>query len=246
MLDFAGRQPLDVESVNRRALQNARHDGSAGKADFDQADRVEQPLAAALLEPTPKPPGFDQQWDIIGMFEIGLADDPRLAMRTSLVVPRRKTIEDNGPGAAPGELTGSRGSHAAGTDHDHVAGFHRWASLLPAVPRAARTRAKAIAARPPSGQRWSIEGAWADGGLNAQLLIALAIENLFFCGRSQFFFIERVFRGRPPACRSVPAQSRIPGRFSIKSRFLMALVGRGATSIQIFFAAIVDFTLVGD
>ena len=72
--DVGTRQDLVLDAVGSARAKNAVEDLGAA---LDDPGRVQQPLAGVALELVPELVRAAQQWDVVGMLEVGEPDDPR-------------------------------------------------------------------------------------------------------------------------------------------------------------------------
>ena len=75
-------------------------------------------LACACFEFDPLAIGLEQQRYVIGMFEIGLANDSRLPVRTTPTVRHRMLIDSKDARATLRQSTDYRTSHPPAADDD--------------------------------------------------------------------------------------------------------------------------------
>ena len=73
-----------------------------------------------MLQLGPELVGAFEKRHVVGMFEIGLADDPGLAVGTAPVVAGRKLVDAQHPRPASGQVIQRGAAHAAAADDDNV------------------------------------------------------------------------------------------------------------------------------
>src|SRR5581483_10953928 len=93
---------------------------AAGRAEVDAAGERHQ-SAVELFEQLVG--AFEQRY-VRGVLEVGLPDDPGLAVAGAHGVRRAEALEPEHPGAAGGEMPGGGTAHAAQPDHDDVVAGH--------------------------------------------------------------------------------------------------------------------------
>ena len=89
-----GRERLDVQAVGTGRQERPRHDGAAGRARHHQTRLDEQLATGCRLQLPPRLVGPQQERHVVGMLVIGLADEPRLPVRTAAIMGQRKSVED--------------------------------------------------------------------------------------------------------------------------------------------------------
>ena len=72
----------------------------------------------------PEPVAFEQQRHVVGMLEIGLANDAGVAVGAAAVVRRVEAVDADGPHAAAGQLVESGAADAASAEDDGVVSGH--------------------------------------------------------------------------------------------------------------------------
>src|SRR5579871_5158064 len=103
-----------------------------------------QPLS--LLQVVPALEGPADEWDVIRVFVIGLANDARVAMRAAAIMAQGELLQGENAPSAASQFAGRRRTHAADTDDDHVKriGPHRRPHHIP-NPGRIRTRSSSVA-----------------------------------------------------------------------------------------------------
>ena len=81
-------------------------------------------LVGVGFEIGPKVVGAVEEGDVVGVFEIPLADDAGLAVGAAAVVGDVELFEAEDVGAALGEMVDRGGTHAAEADDDDVVRGH--------------------------------------------------------------------------------------------------------------------------
>jgi len=114
------RHRFHRQLVQRRRLEHTGNQRIADWSDAQAGALRQQVPALALLQVVPAPVGPVQQWHIIGMFVIGLADDAREAVRAAAVVDQRMLLQSQHAPAAPGQLKYRSRAHAAHTNHNDI------------------------------------------------------------------------------------------------------------------------------
>ena len=66
-----------------------------------------------------------QQRNIVGVFEVGLADDSRASVRTSAIMPDRELFQHEHAPATACKFIGGGATHTAGAQNDDVEILHR-------------------------------------------------------------------------------------------------------------------------
>jgi len=79
--NFLGGEQFDLNRMFLRGTQHTGHNCAVLRTDFNQANLLEQFPTSNGLKPMPKPIRLFQQRYVIGMLEIRLSNDARLAMR---------------------------------------------------------------------------------------------------------------------------------------------------------------------
>ena len=109
------------------SVRRGEHPGDdfrIGCADAQYTAFNQQPLTRRLLQVVPSLVGTAQERNVIGMLEIGLADDARFAVRAAAAMPDGELLDSQYAVTAPGQFKGGRRPHAAQPEHDDVVGFH--------------------------------------------------------------------------------------------------------------------------
>ena len=117
-----GLQGVVPDVVQPRRHERARHDGGAGMAHFQDAGRGEQGLAANPLEGAPPVVGAAEQGHVGGVFEIGQANGPALAMRRTAIMAELELLEPDRAGAARGKIVEGGATHGAEADDGGIVG----------------------------------------------------------------------------------------------------------------------------
>src|SRR5205085_3758389 len=89
-------------------------------AEVEAAALGQKAPALELFQVVPPLEGAVQQRDVVGMLEIRLADDARLAVRAAAVVHQAELLQAEHAPAAAGQLEQRRTAHAADAEHDRV------------------------------------------------------------------------------------------------------------------------------
>lgn len=92
-LHLGGGEFFDGETMLTRCAQDAGDDDAFAGTDFEEPRFNLQPLPGEAFKVLPQAIAFQQQRHIVGMFEIGLPDDARLAVRTSFAVGRVEAVD---------------------------------------------------------------------------------------------------------------------------------------------------------
>ena len=101
VLNLTRSQLLDLEPMRFGTGEDARHHYSIARADLQQADFVVELLTTARGELGPQGVSASQHGHVVGMFEVGQADDPGIAVRATTVMARRKAVEAQGSHPPP-------------------------------------------------------------------------------------------------------------------------------------------------
>ena len=97
------RQHLVGEPVAPGAVERAGDEAAVGRPDGEAAGGHEQPRAGLGLERLPRGVGALHQRHVERMLEVGLADDPRAALRRAAGVRQRELLEAEDTPAAAGQ-----------------------------------------------------------------------------------------------------------------------------------------------
>ena len=103
---------IDAQAMLLRAPQYPRHHDAVGGACLQQADLMKEFLTGLLFELSPKLIGAKQKGNVVGVLKIGLPYDPRLAVRTALVVARWESVQGKHTRTAPSEMNSTRKNRA--------------------------------------------------------------------------------------------------------------------------------------
>ena len=78
---------------------------------------------------------FQQKRDVVGVLEVRFADDPRLAVRTALVVSWTEAVEAEHSQTAPREMVRGSAAEAADSQYDRVEYFRHVAPFVRSLKR---------------------------------------------------------------------------------------------------------------
>src|SRR5690606_37033678 len=119
------RQFLMVEPVLDARGERARRHAAAARPGVDGTRDEEQLLAVRLLRLAPQAIGVAQQRHVVGMLEIGEADDAVDAVGRAHAMADVEALEPEHALAAPREMICRGAPHAAHADDDDVVTFTR-------------------------------------------------------------------------------------------------------------------------
>ena len=104
------------------ATEHAGQHDSARRTDFQQPRLMIEPLAGQLGQGLPQFVRAPNHWHVIGVLEVGLANQPRLAVRAAAIVPQGKAIQPEHLRPALGQMIEGRTADPADSEHDCVVG----------------------------------------------------------------------------------------------------------------------------
>ena len=111
-----------VEAVVRAGPQHALGDALAA---FDDPGHVEQRFAGFGLELAPQLVRPTEQWDVVGVLEVGEADDPGEAVRRAVFVEQVEALEPEHALASSSKVIEGRAPHSPDSDDHDVVPLHR-------------------------------------------------------------------------------------------------------------------------
>ena len=123
--DGAGGEDLVRQAVGFRAVFRAGEDDAVRRANHEPAGLEEERGVCGAGEFIPEFVGALDDGDVAGMFEVGFADDPGLAVGRAHGVRRREAVESEHALAASREMIRRGAAHGSESDDDDVvAGGH--------------------------------------------------------------------------------------------------------------------------
>ena len=173
--DEAREACREVRSVdgfegNAVALRRETRPGdhlAIGRTEAQQSAHLEERLAGVGFDLSPKVVGAAQEWDVVGVFEVGLANDAGVAVGAPAIVARLEAIDPEGANAPTRELIERARSAASCPDDDDIGAlFHvrslglsggSWRSAANGAPRASTSmwQQSSSAARRRRRARWT-------------------------------------------------------------------------------------------
>ena len=123
-MDVRGRQSFDAQPVLLRTADHSANDRALRWADLQQAYLPQKALARDNFQLAPQLVGPQQQRHVVGVLEIRLPDDPRLAVRAAPVVAPCKPVDPQHPRPPPRQVIRGRAPHAARAEDDDIVSSH--------------------------------------------------------------------------------------------------------------------------
>ena len=129
-------EPLAGHVLQRQAVFGGGKTGAGnrraiGMPGQQQSAAVQQRLPEVLGEFVPQSIGFDQQRDVIGMFEIRLASDTGVAVRTAAIVGDTESLQPQHVQATGSDAVQGAATEATDSNNDAIELFaHRSAARL--------------------------------------------------------------------------------------------------------------------
>lgn len=119
---FGGGEAFVRKLVDVKAALQPGHEGTAFFSDTEQAGEVEEGLLDFGLEFAPEVIAAMEKRDVVGVEEVGFADDAGVAVGAALVVAGREGVDAGDAQALGGQVAEGGGTHGTDAGDDDVEG----------------------------------------------------------------------------------------------------------------------------